>query len=206
MTVFAPHAGTDDQQTPRQKVVSDVPREDVERVKAKRVEEVMIPLHEYPQIRDSATLVESMEEMEMAQVRVSGLRSLPRLMLVMDGKDRLVGIVRRRDILRGLEPKFLRNKPMDLRKRLFDVEVDPNLLELSADLVIEGIRKRASRTVRSVMITNVVTIDHNDHFMKAIYEMVTHDVTSLPVLKDQRVIGIVRTVELFNEIAELVVA
>jgi len=169
------------------------------------VRDIMIPLEQYPHICDTCTLAEAITEMEKAQLEVAGRKSLPRLLLVFDRDDHLVGLVRRRDLLRGLEPKFLREKPLDYRRRLFEVEVDPNLLELSYDHLIAGMKERAQRTVRSVMISDVVTIDGNDHLVKAIHEIVTHDITALPVLKDGRVVGVVRTVELFHEVAKLVI-
>jgi len=143
-------------------------------------------------------------EMERAQLEFRGRRSLPRLLLVFDQNNELVGLVRRRDLLRGLEPKFMRAKPLDYRKRMFDVELDSNLLEMASEKIVDGMKDRSRRSVRSIMITDVVTIDYNDHLLKAIYEMVTHDITSLPVVKDNRVVGVVRTVEVFHEVAKLV--
>jgi CBS domain-containing protein len=171
---------------------------------AKRIGEIMIPLDEYPHIPDQFTLAQAIMEMERAQLEFRGRRSLPRLLLVFDQNNELVGLVRRRDLLRGLEPKFMRSKPLDYRKRLFDVELDPNLLEMASEKLVDGMKERSQRSVRSIMITDVVTIDYDDHLLKAIYEMVTHDITSLPVVKDNRVVGVVRTVEVFHEVAKLI--
>jgi len=48
------------------------------------------------------------------------------------------------------------------------------------------------------------TIDHADHLMHAVSAFVEHDISLLPVLKDDRVVGVVRTVGVFNELAKLV--
>ncbi len=173
-------------------------------MKARWVGEIMIPLDEYPHIPDQFTLGQAIMEMERAHIEVSGRRSLPRLLLVFDKNNQFVGIIRRRDLLRGLEPKFLRAEPMTDGGRLFDVEVDPHLLDFTPDSIIEGMQRRAMRPARSVMITDVVTIDFDDHIMKAIYKIVRHDVTCLPVIKDNQVVGVVRTVELFREVARMV--
>jgi len=175
-----------------------------ERLKAMRVGEIMIPLEQYPHVCDTCTLGEAITRMETSQLEVGGRRSLPRLLLVFDSDEQLVGLVRRRDVLRGLEPRFLQERPPEYQRRLFEVEVDPNLLELSSDHLIAGMKERAERPVRSVMVSDVVTIDYDDHIMKAIFEIVTHDITALPVVKDGRVVGVVRTVEVFHEVAKLV--
>ena len=169
-----------------------------------RVGEIMIPLDEYPHIPDQYTLAQAMMEMDRAKIVAGGRRSLPRLLLVFDKNNQMAGIVRRRDLLRGLEPEFLRSKPRDEHGRVIRVEVDPNLLELTSDRIIEGMQQRARESVRSVMIKNVITIDYNDHIMKAIDMIVKRDITSLPVLKDNEVVGVVRTVELFHEVSKLV--
>jgi CBS domain-containing protein len=181
-----------------------VANEEPKHAGARRIGEIMIPLDEYPHIPDQFTLAQAIMELERAELEFRGRRSLPRLLLVFNQNNELAGLVRRRDLLRGLEPKFMRAKSMDYRKRLFDVELDPNLLEMAYEKIIDGMKERAQRSVRSIMITDVVTIDYDDHLLKAIYEMVTYDITSLPVVKDNRVVGVVRTVEIFHEVANLV--
>ena len=50
----------------------------------------------------------------------------------------------------------------------------------------------------------VATINHDDHLMKAVSEFVQYDLALLPVLKDDKVVGVVRTVGVFEELAKLV--
>ena len=90
------------------------------------------------------------------------------------------------------------------RRKLFNVKVDPNLSELSYDKVITRIRKRADRLVREFMISIKVTINYDDHIMKAIYEMVEQNTSMLPVLKDNSVVGVVRSVDVLSEIALII--
>jgi predicted transcriptional regulator len=54
------------------------------------------------------------------------------------------------------------------------------------------------------MIPIKVTIDHDDHIMKAIYELVDQNISLLPVLKDDNVVGVVRSVDVLNEIALII--
>jgi predicted transcriptional regulator len=40
--------------------------------------------------------------------------------------------------------------------------------------------------------------------MKVIYEMVSNNLSLMPVMKEGRIIGVVRSVDVFHEIAELI--
>ncbi len=166
------------------------------------VGDIMIPLEDYPHMQDSCTLRQAIEIIEKSQLERHGRKSLPRVLLVFNEKSELLGTVRRRDILRGLEPEFLLQEPISYRRKLFDVKIDPDLSELSFDKVISGVRERANRPVSEVMLPILATVDYQDHIIKVIYEMNMHNVSILPVLKDSRVVGVVRTVEIVHVIAE----
>ena len=165
--------------------------------------DIMIPLDKYPHVPHWFTLRQAMAEIEKSEFEIKGRKSLPRVILIFDERNQLMGTVRRRDILRGLEPRFLTNKSMDYRKKLFDVKVDPNLSEMSFDRFLKGIKEQAERPVREVMLPIAATVDYEDHIIKVIYEMVDKNVSLLPVLKDQKVVGTVRSVDVFREVAKL---
>lgn len=169
----------------------------------KRVRDVMIPLDRYPAVRDTATLREAVSAMEGAELEVDHRKSLPRVLLVFDAIEVLVGYVRRRDIMMGLEPKYLLVQPLEYRKKLFDVAVDPNLSELSYDRMIKGIREQASRPVSDVMRPIEAVLQADDHIMKAIYEMVSQDLTLIPVVDKKQLVGVVRSVELFHALVQV---
>ena len=156
-----------------------------------RAGEIMIPLDEYPHILHSHTLRQALEAMEKVQIRVGSRKSLPRVALVFNDSYQLMGIVRRRDILRGLDPEFLAG--ILLAKQS----------EQSHDKLVAGIRKNAERPVSDVMYPVKVTVDYDDHIVKIIDAIVGHDLTLIPVRKEGEVVGVVRTVEVCEEIAQL---
>ena len=169
----------------------------------KRVGEIMIPVAQYPSVRDNTTLRNAIRVIVGAVLEVDLRKSLPRVLLVFDGINVLVGTVGRRDIMRGLEPSFLVSQPLEYRKKLFDVAGDPNLAELSYDHVVKGIRAQAERPVSDVMRPIKATLDAEDHVGKAIYEMVSLNVSLIPVLRERQLVGVVRSVDVFHELAEL---
>jgi predicted transcriptional regulator len=142
-------------------------------------------------------------EMETSIIEVEERKSLPRVVLVFNEKYELMGMIRRRDILRGLEPSFLADKPLDYRKKLFDVHTDPDLSEFSYEEIMEGVQQRAERTVSEIMIPIEQTVQFDDHIFKVIYEMNAHNLAMLPVLRDSKVVGVVRSVDVFHEVAQL---
>jgi CBS domain-containing protein len=169
----------------------------------KNAGEVMIPLEKYPHVCHGCTLREAIRKIEESTLDIDGRKSLPRALLVFDEDENLLGIVRRRDILRGLEPKFLKTMPMDYRKKLFDVEVDAELLDLSTGKIRSAIKKQAGNPVSEVMQPIAATARYDDHLAKVIYKMVSRDLSLLPVLKDGKVVGVVRSVDVFQQIAGL---
>jgi len=170
----------------------------------KRVEEYMVDLDSYPQIKDTATLMEAIEVMDkFADPENHKNKGIPRMLLVFDHANILVGMLRRRDLFRGLEPKFLLHRELDYRKKLFDVQIDPNLSEMSPEQMMSGAKEQAKSPVTDVMRPVKMYVNHDDHVLKAIYEMVDHNVSVLPVLNGDRVLGVVRSVEVFQELARL---
>jgi len=170
----------------------------------KKAEDIMIPIDRYPNIFSDVTLRQAMAEFEHAYLNVDGEMSLPRALLVIDKNYSLIGIVRRRDILQGLEPDFMKHIPHHHQKELIDIEGDPNLVLLSSGRVIKTMHSHADK-MRIADIMQPVTdkVQYNDHIAQIIYIMVKKDLNLLPVMKNRQVIGVVRSVDVFHEVAHL---
>ncbi len=169
----------------------------------KRAREIMIPLDSYPHIPYWFTLRQVVAEMEKSELEIDGRRSLPRVVLVFDEKYQLLGMLRRRDILRGLEPKFIESLSRSERQALFNIEADTNLIDFTSGRVAKAIREQADRPVSSVMLPIVATVDQDDHLAKIIYKMVSRNLSLLPVLENGRVIGVARSVDVLHEVSEI---
>ncbi len=169
----------------------------------KRAGEIMIPLDQYPHIPYWFTLRQAVAALEKSEIEREGRKSLPRALLVFDEHYHLLGCVRRRDILRGLEPKFLRTMPISHRKSLFDVEVDPNLVDLSTGKISLALQERADQPVSEIMSPITTMVDVNDHLAKIIYKMINRDLNLIAVSRDDKVVGVVRSVDVFHEVANL---
>ena len=147
----------------------------------KRAGDIMIPLEQYPHIPHWFTIRQAIVELEKSELEVGGRRSLPRALLVFDEKYQLLGIVRRRDILRGLEPKFLRTMPLHHRKKLFDVEANEDLLALSSGKFGDALEQQADQPISDVMQPVAATVDFDDPLVNVVFKMISRDLNLIPV-------------------------
>ena len=161
--------------------------------------ELMIPLEEYPHVPYWFTLRQVtavMEKMKSPRAQEGG--ALARFALIFDEGYKLLGITRRRDILRGLElDDWAAAAPRDRQR-------EPGDPGVPRDLGINQMRAKAERPVSEVMLPIRSTVDYEDHLMKVIHEMVRNNLSMLPVLRENRVVGVIRSVEVFQEIAQFI--
>ena len=163
----------------------------------KKVKELMIPLADYPHIPYWFTLRQAMAIVREAVIKFEGSFE-PRAVLVFDEKYQLMGIVTLRDIIKGLEPRFMHETTL--------VKADPNLTVLMGNLLGPGMREASQKPVSEVMSPIKVTIQGNDPLAKAIFMMIQENVGMMPVVQDGKVTGMVRLSDLFKEISDMVLS
>lgn len=159
----------------------------------------MVPLDEYPHAAPDDSLREAARMLVQAQIAVGkGRQSMPRVVLVFEN-SKLVGAVRRRDILKGLEIDLL--EELD---ELADVpirsEVDPNLAEVLSPDKQEHWQARFDRPIREVMRDIEGRVDAGDSLTKVIYELVGDDTHMAVVVEDDHAVGVVRTVDVLRHV------
>lgn len=170
---------------------------------ARHVGEIMIPLSKYPHIPHWHSLRQAVAKLEESVVESDDRSAPPRALLVFDEEYRLEGIVRRRDVLRGLEPNFLHHLSIHSERSPLDMDVDPNLAEVSSESLFKAMQKQAEIPVSEVMQPIEVSVDIDDHLIKVIHIMIENDLNLVPVLKDKKVVGAVRSIDVFSEIAAM---
>ena len=161
----------------------------------KKVKDLMIPLEDYPHIPYWFTLRQAMAIIREAAVKCEGAFE-PRAMLVFDDKYQLMGILTIRDIITGLEPRFLQETSL--------VQIDPNLTVLTGDILGPNMKEHSQRLVSEVMSPIKATVDGNAPIFKPLYLMIKENVGLMPVIQAGKVAGMIRFSDLFNEIAQVV--
>ena len=160
----------------------------------------MIPLEDYPHIPYWFTLRQAMAIVREAAVKFEGAFE-PRAVLVFDEKYQLMGMLTLRDIIKGLEPRFMKETKVAEGVK---VTSDPSLSIITGDLFGSGLKEASQRPVSEVMRPIKVTVSANASLAKAIFLMIKEDVGMMPVVQDHKVMGMVRLSDLFKEISDLV--
>ena len=162
-----------------------------------KVKDLMIPLEDYPHIPYWFTLRQAMAVVREAAVKCEGAFE-PRAMLVFDDKYQLMGILTIRDIVTGLEPRFLQETSL--------VQIDPNLADLMGGFLGPNLKEHSQRLVSEVMSPIKATVDGNAPIFKPLYLMIKENVGLMPVIQANKVAGMIRFSDLFNEITKVVLS
>jgi CBS-domain-containing membrane protein len=167
-----------------------------------KASEFMIPLDAYPHvpywfsIRQAVAIMEKAEGGPDGHSRFTGAHCV----LVFNESYKLLGIVRCSDILRGLQPVSCAGEQAPA-----PIAGDRRLQETSSS---DGLRRelgiQAERPISEVMNPIQSTVDHEEHLLQVMSRMLEQNTSMLPVLRDGMVIGVVRSVEVFHEIASLI--
>ena len=161
----------------------------------KTAKDLMIPLEDYPHIPYWFTLRQAMAIVREAAVKFEG-RFEPRAVLVFDEKYQLMGILTLRDIITGLEPKFLQETSL--------IKMDPSLTVLMGDFYGPKMKEQSQRPVSEVMSPIKVTVNAEDPITKPLYLMIKENVGLIPVMQGGKVAGMLRLSDLFGEISKIV--
>ncbi|MFC1848984.1 CBS domain-containing protein [candidate division CSSED10-310 bacterium] len=170
----------------------------------KRAVDVMIPLDNYPHMPYWFSIRQAIFQLEQFEFEIDNRKSMPRVVLIFNENYELLGMVRRRDILRALEPDKLTAKLPFSFKKIFERRGEPDLSETQYDRILKAIKERAERPVSDVMMPIKTTVDHDDNLVKVIYEIVENDLYLIPVLQDGELVGVIRTVEILHEVKKII--
>ncbi len=161
----------------------------------KKVKEVMIPVQDYPHIPEWFSLRQAVAIVRESAIKFAGVFE-PRAVLVFDEKHQLVGILTLRDILKGLEPGFLKESEL--------IKTDPSFVFDKGELFGPGMKSQADKLVGEFMGPIQATVQADDFLVKALSLMVYENVGMMPVMEDDRVLGMVRLTDLFLEVSQAI--
>ena len=126
----------------------------------------------------------------------------PLAVLVFDEKYNLLGTVTLKDLLRGIEPSFLKSPA----KAQLPEEEKTGLAVVWDSLFSQESKKLAQKPVSEIMVSAKHFVEPGDPVTKAAYLMIHYDLPVLPVIEDKKkFVGIVRMVEVFDTISEEII-
>ncbi len=175
-------------------------------MKKKLVKELMVPLAKYATVSQEGTLFEAVMALEQAQEKFDQSRYRHRAVLVYNNEGDIVGKVSQLDVLRALEPKY---KAMDIPGSLSRFGLTKRFQETMLeqlrfwDKPMDDICRKAARIkVKEFMYTpgEGEYINEDETMDRAINQLVMGHHQSLLVLKDDKIVGILRKTDVFIEI------
>jgi Mg/Co/Ni transporter MgtE len=167
----------------------------------KVVKDLMIGIFEYPHIPYWFSLNQAVRIVKVSFLSTKKYPE-PMAILVFDEKYNLMGTLSLKDILKGLEPRFL--KPST--KAQVPEEDESGLAIIWDSLFTRESKELAEKAVSEIMSPAKFFVEPNDPITKAAYLMLHHDLVLLPVLENKKkFIGLVRMIEIFDEISNALV-
>jgi CBS-domain-containing membrane protein len=167
----------------------------------KVVKDVMIGIFEYPHVPYWFSIGQAVRIVKVSFIS-SKKYTDPMAILVFDEKYNLMGTLTLNDIMRGLEPSFL--KPSSTAQ--VPAEDESGLSLIWDTLFTKGTKELAEKPVSEIMTPAKRFVEPGDPVTKAAYLMLHNDLALLPVLEDKKkFVGIVRMVEIFDAVSDAIV-
>ncbi len=163
----------------------------------KVVKDLMIDIFEFPHVPYWFSVEQAMKIINVSFISIKKYPE-PLAILVFDEKYNLRGTITLKEILRGLEPRFL--KPSTKAQM---PELNEKDLTLIWDTLFNSESKSLiTRPVSDIMVPVDYFVEPDDPITKAAYIMLHHDLVLLPVLENKKkFVGLVRLVEIYAQIS-----
>jgi CBS domain containing-hemolysin-like protein len=182
----------------------------------KKVKEVMIPLSEYATVYEIDTLEKAILTLYQSQKRLSTDAYKHRAILAYDETGAITGKVSALDVLRALEPKYRQLGHTDhLAKMnlsrfglsndfLHSLVENYNLWDESCESLVKKAKKRK---IKEIMYSpqEGEYVDEDIPIPEAIHQFILGHHQSLLVVKQDKVVGILRLTDIFKLICDLIV-
>ncbi len=173
----------------------------------KRARDVMLPPDRYPIVHEWDSIRDAIVALGASAVRFADGHCIPpRYLLVLNSAEELVGIVSRRELLKGLVPQLQEAERVDEQLRRVAPFRDTSFeLSVRWSSLFSGAAVRASRQpVGTVMVPVRGAVNADDPLSTVVTTMIHHGVDLVPVLEGRRVAGIVLMTNVFDIVAEFI--
>ncbi len=163
----------------------------------KKIKDLMIGIFEYPHIPYWFSIGQAVRIVKVSFLSAKKYPE-PMAILVFDEKYNLMGTLTLKDILRGLEPRFLKSSA----KAQVPEEDESGLAIIWDTLFNKESKEMAERSVSEILVPAKHFVEPDDTITKAAYLMIHQDLVLLPVLENKKkFVGVIRMLEIFDEIS-----
>ncbi len=167
--------------------------------------DLMVPLTSYPHVHSWVPLREAMMALGASAVKLQdGHVIAPRFVLVLDEQERLVGVVSRRNLLRGLTPQFAAiDRARQSIGSLAPVASFSMPITLQWNSLFSAAAVQASwEPVRTVMEPIRGTVTLGDTLGAVVTTMIHHGIDLVPVLDGDKAVGVILMTDVFYTVGQ----
>lgn len=155
----------------------------------KKVRDIMVPISEYPVICETAPVAGALRVISDFFHKKDGTWYGFQSVLVVNEKDKLVGIITLRSFLKAFKIQSVLEHILT---------GDPTAL-----FFLPRFHQSHEIQARDIMRPlNLITVQADSNIFSAMVSMVEGNVNSLPVLSGTELVGVVRTIDLFWAVGE----
>jgi len=159
----------------------------------RKVKDLMLPIEDYPRLSEEKTIQDAFEALD---------KTAHRALLVVNKDGDVVGQLSNMDLLIGLEPKY---RCGIWAQTGFTCEVFKNYPVFYYEGAFSGqAEAQINRQVKELMSPIKVAVREDASLAEAVHLMVTHNMGRLPVLRAAQIVGMIRLIEIFDEMKNVV--
>jgi len=169
----------------------------------RRVRDIMVPLSEFSRIREDRPVAEAVEILAQSFAKAAAgsllAETVHRTVLVLDHRGAVIGVLSFQDLLRSLQPPYLRKaleKPYPREAVALEPPSHAGMFTVMAQEVLK-------RPVRELMSAVPPLIDAEANLMEAAGRMLVLRAPRLLVVEAEKPVGVVREQDLFFEIVRI---
>ncbi|MCX8076214.1 MAG: CBS domain-containing protein [Aquificaceae bacterium] len=161
-----------------------------------KAKDLMVPISLYPSLGEDEPLENAFSLLEKTFEEGREYRNV----LVLSKDAKLVGILSMMNLIEGILPSFLR----EVKGYQGQLQEHVALSFIWQDILSDAKRIAKSRKIKEVLRPVSATLSPEDPITKALYLMLNGNIMVLPVVQEGKVLGVVRFVDVFTEIAKLI--
>jgi len=176
----------------------------------KRVKDIMIPVSQYPCIKEDASMYDAIVLLKKAiDFRAAGQEPF-RAVLVKNNEGLIIGKVGLLGFLKGLEPKY---------QSIFDIEKLSRVPQLSAGFLdslvtqynlwennpLDLCTQAKTTNIKDIMIPIDQHIDQDETIKSAIHKIIMWQTVSILVSSGEEIVGILRLKDLYLSVEDYII-
>lgn len=170
--------------------------------------DVMLPIDQYPSCPGTCSIREAIVALSASAVRFDdGHFMLPRYLLMRNADNELVGVVSRRELLKGLIPHLQEDQESAQHIQSwvpFGGKTPSEIFIRWTSFFSRAALEASNESVTTVMVPIRGTVQMDDSLSTVISTMLCHNIDLVAVLDGRRVVGVILMTEIFDIIAQFV--